>query len=144
MAIARAVVYEPSLLLLDEPLASLDRRLRQNLQLELRRLQRKLGVAAVYVTHDQEEAMTLADRIVVLRQGRLNAVGIASELYQRPPTSFAASFLGDANFIECEVVGTHGDLVDVCVFPPRNGSVAKCRHGALRCSHAHVRPRSAT
>ena len=87
--------------------------------------------------------MTLADRIVVLRQGRLNAVGIASELYQRPPTSFAASFLGDANFIECEVVGTHGDLVNVRVFDREMEARQSAAMGRCDAATRHC-PRSAT
>jgi ABC-type Fe3+/spermidine/putrescine transport system ATPase subunit len=85
---------------MDEPLASLDRRLRQSLQIEIRRVQRELAVPAVYVTHDQEEAMSMADRIVVLHEGRVEAAGTPFDLYNRPPSRFVATFIGDANVME--------------------------------------------
>jgi putative spermidine/putrescine transport system ATP-binding protein/spermidine/putrescine transport system ATP-binding protein len=98
VALARALVVEPALLLLDEPLGALDRGLRQNMQIELRDLQRRLGITTIMVTHDQDEALTMADRVVIMRAGRLEQSGSPSEVYQRPVSRFVASFLGGANF----------------------------------------------
>ena len=98
VAIARALVTEPRVLLLDEPLGALDRRLRQQMQVELRRIQREVGITTLFVTHDQEEALTLSDRIALLDNGALVQVGAPSDVYERPRNRFAASFLGDANF----------------------------------------------
>jgi ABC-type Fe3+/spermidine/putrescine transport system ATPase subunit len=95
VALARAVVFEPALLLLDEPLASLDRRLRDALRLELRALQRRLGLTAIYVTHDQDEALAMADRIAVMAGGRVLQVGSPEDVYNCPASGFVASFLGD-------------------------------------------------
>ena len=97
VALARALVFGPALLLMDEPLGALDRRLRQNLQEEIRRIQHETKVPTLYVTHDQEEAMNLADRIVILRDGRVVAQGTPRELYHDPVSLWAAEFLGDAN-----------------------------------------------
>lgn len=97
VALARAVVFEPKLLLLDEPLGALDKRLRESLQLELRRIHRELGVTVIFVTHDQDEAMTLSDRIVVFREGAVEQIGTPQDLYDRPGTEFVATFLGDSN-----------------------------------------------
>lgn len=100
VALARAVVFEPKLLLLDEPLGALDKRLREGLQMELRRIHRELGVTIIFVTHDQDEALTLSDRIVVFRQGAIEQIGTPSELYNHPRTEFAATFLGDSNIFD--------------------------------------------
>jgi putative spermidine/putrescine transport system ATP-binding protein/spermidine/putrescine transport system ATP-binding protein len=99
VALARAIVTKPTVLLLDEPLSALDRRLRQEMQVELRRIQRESGLTTVFVTHDQEEALTLSDRIAILDRGRIVQEGPPAEIYERPRTRFAASFLGDANFL---------------------------------------------
>ncbi|HEY1942330.1 MAG TPA: ABC transporter ATP-binding protein [Roseiarcus sp.] len=106
VALARALVFEPSLLLLDEPLSALDRQLRAELQWELRTLHRRLGVTFINVTHDQEEALSMSDEIVILRSGRVEQSGTPIELYSRPATSFVASFLGDSNFIRGRVTQT--------------------------------------
>jgi putative spermidine/putrescine transport system ATP-binding protein len=111
VALARALVFEPRLLLMDEPLSSLDRRLRQSLQVEIRRIQKSLGVPAIYVTHDQEEAMRMADRIVVLNEGAVEADGTPLKLYATPPTQFVASFLGDANLIPGQVSQSESGVV---------------------------------
>jgi ABC-type Fe3+/spermidine/putrescine transport system ATPase subunit len=105
VALARALVIEPDVLLLDEPLANLDRRLREGLRAELRQLQRDTGVATVLVTHDQEEALMLSDLVGVMANGRLLQVGPPAEVYQRPRTPFVARFLGDANLLDGALVG---------------------------------------
>ena len=97
VALARALVTRPKVLLLDEPLGALDRRLRQEMQVELKDIQRETGVTTIFVTHDQEEALTLSDRIAIIDQGRLMQIGQPREIYERPATIFAAQFLGDAN-----------------------------------------------
>lgn len=99
VALARAIVNKPRLLLLDEPLAALDLKLRRQMQLELKHLQAKLGIAFVFVTHDQEEAMTMADQIVVMNRGRIEQSGSAAEIYTRPSTIFVADFIGEANLL---------------------------------------------
>ena len=100
VALARALVFHPKLLLLDEPLGALDKRLRESLQLELRRIHRELGVTVVFVTHDQEEALALSDRIVVFNQGRIEQVGTPAEIYKNPRSVFVARFLGESNIFE--------------------------------------------
>ncbi len=100
VALARTLVIEPEVLLLDEPLSNLDAKLRVDMRAELRQLQRKLGLTAIYVTHDQEEANAIADRIAVLDQGRIQQIGAPLELYDRPASRFVATFLGTANLIE--------------------------------------------
>lgn len=97
VALARAVVFSPSVLLLDEPLSALDRKLRQSLQREIKRLHSELGLTFVFVTHDQDEAMTLSDRIAIFDRGRIVALGTPADLYHRPPTRFVARFLGESN-----------------------------------------------
>jgi putative spermidine/putrescine transport system ATP-binding protein len=106
IALARAVVIEPTLLLLDEPMGALDKNLRESMQFELRQIQQRLGITAVLVTHDQEEAMTMADRIVIMRGGRLEQVGTPKEVYGDPVSRFVASFVGVSNFLAGSVVST--------------------------------------
>jgi len=103
VALARTLVIEPEVLLLDEPLSNLDAKLRVEMRVELRHLQRKLGITAIYVTHDQEEANAIADRIAVLDQGRIQQIGTPIDLYDRPANRFVATFLGTANLIDGEV-----------------------------------------
>jgi putative spermidine/putrescine transport system ATP-binding protein len=100
VALARAIVNEPQVLLLDEPLGALDLKLRQEMQLELQQVQREVGITFVYVTHDQEEALTMSDRIAVLNQGRIEQVGSPVEVYERPLTAFVAGFIGISNLIQ--------------------------------------------
>jgi ABC-type Fe3+/spermidine/putrescine transport system ATPase subunit len=102
VALARALVVEPKVLLMDEPLSNLDAKVRQRLRAELRRLQRQVGITAIYVTHDQEEALALADTVVLMDQGRIVQVGTPQEIYLRPSTAFAAEFLGVSNQLEAE------------------------------------------
>lgn len=99
VALARALVFEPSVLLMDEPMGALDVRLKEELQWEIRRLQRELGATVIYVTHDQNEAMLLSDRIALMRDGRIEQCGSPQELYRHPKTLFAAQFLGDSNLL---------------------------------------------
>lgn len=105
VALARTLVTEPALVLFDEPMAALDRRLRDYMAVELRGIQKKLGIAAVYVTHDQETASAMSDRIAIMNAGVLVQVGTPEEVYERPQSRFVAEFLGDANFIRPERVG---------------------------------------
>jgi spermidine/putrescine ABC transporter ATP-binding subunit len=105
IALARALVTRPRLLLLDEPLGALDKRLRQQMQIELKQIQREVGITTVFVTHDQEEALTLSDRIAIFNEGRVVQAGSPHEVYERPATAFAANFLGDANFFHGQVLG---------------------------------------
>src|SRR5574341_732921 len=103
VALARALVVEPKVLLMDEPLSNLDAKVRQRLRGELRRLQRQVGITAIYVTHDQEEALALADTVVLMDQGRIVQTGTPQDIYLRPATAFAAEFLGVSNQMEGEV-----------------------------------------
>ncbi|MNF50671.1 Spermidine/putrescine import ATP-binding protein PotA [compost metagenome] len=105
VALARAIVNRPKLLLLDEPLSALDMKLRKRMQLELKHLQDKLGIAFIFVTHDQEEAMTIADRIVVMNAGRIEQTGSCSEIYSAPASRFVADFIGEANLIGYQAIG---------------------------------------
>ena len=104
VALARAIVNEPEVLLLDEPLGALDLKLRQEMQLELKRIQREVGITFVYVTHDQEEALTMSDRIAVMAGGRIEQLGPPDEVYERPATEFVAGFIGISNLLEREGV----------------------------------------
>lgn len=104
VAIARALVNKPRLLLLDEPLGALDLQLRRQMQTELKALQKRLGIAFIYITHDQEEALNMSDRIVVMREGRFEQIGTPAEIYDHPRTSFVAQFVGNANIIHGSVV----------------------------------------
>jgi spermidine/putrescine transport system ATP-binding protein len=119
VALARALVNYPSALLLDEPLGALDLKLRQVMQFELKRIQREVGITFIYVTHDQEEALTMSDRIAVMNAGNVDQIGTPTEIYDRPSTVFVASFIGQANlwagrqtgrtirdFVEVDVLGT--------------------------------------
>jgi putative spermidine/putrescine transport system ATP-binding protein len=100
VALARAIVNEPDVLLLDEPLGALDLKLRQEMQVELKRIQRQVGITFIYVTHDQEEALTMSDRLAVFRDGRIEQVGPPADVYEQPATEFVASFVGTSNVIE--------------------------------------------
>ncbi|MBX9965421.1 MAG: ABC transporter ATP-binding protein [Burkholderiales bacterium] len=108
VALARALVFEPSLLLMDEPLGALDRRLRETMQGELKRLQRALGLTVICVTHDQEEALTLSDRIAIMNHGRIEHLGTPEDLYERPQTPFVAEFLGESNALAAKVLRDDG------------------------------------
>jgi spermidine/putrescine transport system ATP-binding protein len=128
VALARALVNEPQVLLLDEPLSALDRKLRMSLQVELMRLQQQLGLTFIFVTHDQEEALTMSDRIAVMNKGVIEQLGASDEIYERPATPFVAKFLGSSNLIEGTVAGQNrvktilGDL-EVANNLPATGEV---------------------
>jgi putative spermidine/putrescine transport system ATP-binding protein len=111
IAVARATVYRPPVLLMDEPLSALDKKLRQNLQGEIRRIHRELETTIVYVTHDQEEALALSDRIALMHDGRIEQVGTPQEVYERPRTLFAAGFLGEANLLRGHIVAGQANEV---------------------------------
>lgn len=113
VALARALILEPGVLLLDEPLGALDAGLRRQLQIELRRLHRDVGLTFIAVTHDQEEAMTMSDRIAVMRDGRIEQLGTPQDIYDRPETEFVARFLGRCSVIEGRLAGQDGGLVRV-------------------------------
>ncbi|NJE48452.1 ABC transporter ATP-binding protein [Thermococcus sp. 9N3] len=113
VAIARALVVEPKVLLLDEPLSNLDAKLRLEMRSEIRRIQRELGITVIYVTHDQEEAMAISDRIAVMNVGTVEQVGTPRDIYERPRTEFVASFMGKTNVIPAKVVERNGDKVTV-------------------------------
>ena len=115
VAIARAVVIRPHVLLLDEPLSNLDAKLRVEMRGEIRALQRTLGITVIYVTHDQEEALAMSDRIAVMRAGRLEQVDDPATIYQRPATTFVASFVGTTNLLAGEVVGQEAGAIEVRV-----------------------------
>ncbi|MEM4383400.1 MAG: ABC transporter ATP-binding protein [Candidatus Caldarchaeum sp.] len=104
VALARAIVYEPSLILLDEPLSNLDAKLREKMRVELKRLLKKIGLTTLYVTHDQEEAFVIADKVAVMNNGKIMQMGKPLEIYERPINSFVAEFIGRANLIEARVV----------------------------------------
>ncbi|WP_369193475.1 ABC transporter ATP-binding protein [Streptomyces djakartensis] len=111
IAVARALINHPQVLLLDEPLGALDLKLRRQMQLELKRIQTEVGITFVHVTHDQEEAMTMADTVAVMNGGRVEQLGSPAELYENPRTTFVANFLGTSNFIEAEVDSRSGDEI---------------------------------
>ena len=113
VALARALINHPRVLLLDEPLGALDLKLRKQMQLELKRIQTEVGITFVYVTHDQEEAMTMSDLIAVMRGGTLEQVGTAEELYERPATEFVAGFLGVSNLLDGRVTGLSDGLAEI-------------------------------
>ena len=103
VALARAIVFNPRVLLMDEPLSALDKQLREDLQLEIKHLHRRLGITFIYVTHDQREALIMSDRIAVMNEGRIEQLGTPAELYDRPANRFVASFVGESNFLEGRV-----------------------------------------
>ncbi|GAA0589909.1 ABC transporter ATP-binding protein [Streptomyces crystallinus] len=128
VAVARALINHPQVLLLDEPLGALDLKLRRQMQLELKRIQTEVGITFVHVTHDQEEAMTMADTVAVMNGGRVEQLGAPADLYENPRTTFVANFLGTSNLIEAEVVERSGE--DVLV----TAGGAKLRLPGERCS----------
>jgi spermidine/putrescine transport system ATP-binding protein len=115
VAVARALVNRPAVLLLDEPLGALDLKLRKEMQAELKHLQKSVGITFIYVTHDQEEALTMSDRIAVMNGGRVVQCGSPEEIYERPATRFVADFIGESNFIEGTICDLHASLAGIDV-----------------------------
>jgi spermidine/putrescine transport system ATP-binding protein len=128
VALARALVNHPEVLLLDEPLGALDLKLRRQMQIELKRIQTEVGITFVHVTHDQEEAMTMADTVAVMRAGRIEQLGAPAEMYEFPASAFVANFLGQSNLIAVEVAGTDGADMAVTAYGNRFAlPAARCR-----------------
>jgi spermidine/putrescine transport system ATP-binding protein len=117
VALARALVNRPRALLLDEPLGALDLKLRQTMQIELKRIQREVGITFVYVTHDQNEALTMSDRLVVMNSGKVEQLGTPQELYEQPATKFVAGFIGTSNVVQGKVVHVSGDEAELLTGP---------------------------
>ncbi len=109
VAIARAIINRPKVLLLDEPLGALDLKLRKQMQIELKRLQKKLGITFIYVTHDQEEALTMSDRIAIINEGKIEQLDTPIEIYEHPKTKFVANFIGETNLLDAVVLEVNGD-----------------------------------
>jgi spermidine/putrescine transport system ATP-binding protein len=140
VALARALINRPRVLLLDEPLGALDQKLRKQMQVELKRIQHEVGITFIFVTHDQEEAMTMSDRIAVMRAGRIEQLGSPEDLYERPLSDFVANFLGVSNLLDGEVVGKSGDLADIRL---TDGTLVRAPAGAIsgrRSVRVGVRP----
>jgi spermidine/putrescine ABC transporter ATP-binding subunit len=134
VALARAIVFRPRLLLMDEPLGALDKQLRESLQLEMRRLHADLGITFIYVTHDQEEALTMSDRVAVMNDGRIAQIGTPEDLYDRPCDRFVASFIGESNFLPGIVRGTaDGEAIVDC-----GGTIVRAIGGKLPSPDATV------
>jgi putative spermidine/putrescine transport system ATP-binding protein len=138
VALARALVYNPPVLLMDEPLSALDKKLREEIQFEIRRIHQETGVTILYVTHDQEEALRLSDRIAVFSQGEIDQIGTGPELYANPTTRFVAGFIGDSNFIDADVVASSAGKAQLSLpggvvveGVPLHGAVARGRASLL-------------
>jgi iron(III) transport system ATP-binding protein len=145
VALARALVNEPSVLLFDEPLSNLDAKLRVQMREEIRRVQTTLGITSVYVTHDQEEAVCISDRIVVLRAGRIEQQGSPREIYERPASRFVAGFFGKVNFVPAAVTAVDGDALTVDMLGA-SLRVTQPGHGLREGvkTHAALRPEAAS
>ena len=126
VALARALVIEPRLLLLDEPLSNLDAKLRLNMRVEIKRLQKKLGITFIYITHDQEEALNMSDRIAVMREGRFEQIGTPAQVYDSPKTAYVARFVGEANIVKGQAGALRGEQVE---FAAPGGSAGFLRRG---------------
>ncbi len=141
IALARCFVYEPSIILMDEPLGALDKKLRDALQLEIKHLHEKLGITVLYVTHDQEEAMVMSDRICLMNNAAIEQIGTPEDLYFRPRTVFAADFLGESNLIDATVAGSDVEWITVAM---NNGAMVRgtthCQFGAGEKVRFMVRP----
>lgn len=113
VALARALVMEPAVLLFDEPLSNLDAKLRIYMRKEIRKIQQRIGLTSIYVTHDQAEAMSLSDRIIIMNKGKIEQIGTPHEIYQQPASKFVADFIGNANFVSGEVLAVAGEIAQV-------------------------------
>lgn len=123
VALARALVVEPSILLFDEPLSNLDAKLRVSMRTEIRRIQQKLGITAIYVTHDQSEAMSISDQIIIMDKGNIAQMGTPKEIYYHPNSKFVADFIGEANFLEGTIIKIDGEYCTVSL--PEGEALAK-------------------
>jgi ABC-type Fe3+/spermidine/putrescine transport system ATPase subunit len=132
VALARAIVYEPKVLLFDEPLSNLDAKLRERMRLELRRLQADLGITSVYVTHDQEEAMVVSDRVIVMDKGRIQQIGTPQEIYDKPVNRFVAEFIGSANIFPARVREVDGARRRVVVEATVGGAAIPLKSALLQ------------
>ncbi|MEO1722184.1 MAG: ABC transporter ATP-binding protein [Pseudomonadota bacterium] len=139
VALARALAPAPKVLLLDEPLSALDLKLRQQMRVELKQIQQETGITFVFVTHDQEEALTMSDRIAVMSAGRLQQVGQAKEIYEAPANRFVADFIGETNFIDSEIVSVNGAATRVRL-PGGSEIEARGRGPAEGRTHISIRP----
>ena len=140
IALARAIVNRPALLLLDEPLGALDLKLRRQMQIELKWIQREVGITFVHVTHDQEEAMTMADTIAVMNEGEIEQMGSPADLYDNPKTAFVANFLGQSNLIKATISGNDGDNHIVDVFGQKISLAKNRSHAVDNSIFAGIRP----
>lgn len=144
VALARALVIEPSVLLFDEPLSNLDAKLRVTMRTEIRKIQQKVGITAIYVTHDQSEAMSISDKIIIMSKGKVEQIGTPREIYYHPSSKFVADFIGEANFLDAKVVSAKGDKAMIQVvgkeFEVNNFAGAKTGDNATLI----IRPEGAT
>ncbi|MGF6175040.1 ABC transporter ATP-binding protein [Ensifer sp. 4252] len=144
VALARCMVYRPSIILMDEPLGALDKKLREHMQLEIKRIHRELGATIVYVTHDQEEAMTMSDRICLMNSGRIEQLGTPGDLYFRPQTLFVADFLGESNLLPAKVEGIAGDEIAIAIGsrPVKARALADGKVSTGDTIHIMIRPQN--
>lgn len=140
VAIARAVVNRPLVLLLDEPLSSLDYRLRKNMQIELKQLQRKLGITFIFVTHDQEEALSMADRVVIMEEGEIEQIGTPREVYEEPRNLTVAKFIGEANIFNAEILDVQDKQLTVEILGKKRQVKSKRSYAIGQKAHILVRP----
>ena len=144
VAVARAIAFSPTVVLFDEPLSNLDARLRAEMRVELRELQRRLDITSLYVTHDQEEALAISDRVIVMNGGKIEQIGLPEDIFNRPVSRFVADFVGSANMIEGQVKGVNAD--GTMMFETKAGTYITAAAGkadatmmALRSSYVHLR-----
>ena len=140
IALARAIVNRPALLLLDEPLGALDLKLRRQMQIELKWIQKEVGLTFVHVTHDQEEAMTMADTIAVMNEGQIEQMGSPAELYDNPKTAFVANFLGQSNLIKGTISGNDGDSIIADLYGQKISLPKRRSHATDNSIYAGIRP----
>jgi spermidine/putrescine transport system ATP-binding protein len=140
IALARAIVNRPALLLLDEPLGALDLKLRRQMQIELKWIQKEVGLTFVHVTHDQEEAMTMADTIAVMNEGKIEQMGSPADLYDNPETAFVANFLGQSNLIKGTITGNDGDSIIADLYGQKISLPKNRSHAVDNSMYAGIRP----
>jgi len=140
VAIARAVINRPLVLLLDEPLSSLDYRLRKTMQIELKQLQRKLGITFIFVTHDQEEALSMSDRVVVMKEGGIEQIGTPRQVYENPQNLTVAKFIGEVNIFECTVINVHSGKIAVDIYGKKRTIKSTLDFTVGQKAHILVRP----